>query len=63
MARPAKVVEPVVIAEPLPVKITMSQRVCYEIGTSGVLRDLHAGQIVTDPQTIAEVIHFGAQWY
>lgn len=58
MGRPAKI-----IPEALPERITLAQRVCYEIGTSGVLRDLQAAQVVTDPQTIAEVIALGAAWY
>ena len=59
MGRPAKVIEP----EVLPTKITMAVRVLYEIGNSGVHRDLEAGDVITDPDIIAEVIAFGASWY
>ncbi|PUA19586.1 hypothetical protein [Glaciimonas sp. PCH181] len=59
MAKKPQAVE----AESLPVRITMAERAFYEIGTSGVHRDLIAGDVITDPVVIAEVIAFGASWY
>lgn len=48
---------------PLPVRITLVQRAFYEIGSSGVHRDLMAGAVITDPVIIAEVLDSGATWY
>lgn len=59
MGQPAKVVQ----QEALPEKIIMAARVFYEIGNSGVHRDLNAGDVIADPKIIAEVFNLGAAWY
>jgi len=47
-------------SEPLPARITMVDRAFYEIGTSGVHRDLIPGTVVMDPEIIKEVLARGA---
>ena len=50
-------------AAKLPEKLVMTQRVFYEIGTSGVYRDLQPGDVVTDPEIIQEVIDRNGGFY
>lgn len=50
-------------AAPLPTKITLTERVFYEIGESGVHRDFNAGDVIINPVIIQELIDFGASYY
>ena len=46
-----------------PARITMAERLFYEIGNSGVHRDLSPGDVILDPEIIKEVIARGAAHY
>lgn len=46
-----------------PARITMVDRAFYEIGATGVHRDLAPGDVITNPEIIKEVIALGAAHY